>query len=300
MTLARIKQLAQLLPTTLLHRPHSRVADSMDPRFGHRLVGEFVRAELPLPPAVTEMPLRRAHTHYSRQNQIADTAMQEIDELIGASCNPQRYALQALLMCSDTTCQQIAAWLSIDCEVVELFQELHFNVSDRRNEPYYLASIAFPNGQAGLSDGKSKRYFEEHILLQAGLQRGSKEVLWRLGIGNPDGVQPSLADYTKNLKSRLVQSADEILRGGNLDATNLAVVKIAKDLVTSTPNASLAGREATDREAGLGALDMGPGDAILYTQNGITDTSIYDNMKKAHDLSLQKAIEKQKGVTIPK
>jgi len=173
-------------------------------------------------------------------------------------------------------------------------------VCDLRNEPYYLASIAFPNGQAGLFDGKSKRYFEEHILLQTGLQKGSKEVLWRLGICNPNDVQPSLADNVKNFKNQLLNTASNMLRAGILDSCNIAPVKLANELVKSAPTTSSAGHEATDNEAGLGALDMGPGDAILYTQNGITDTSIYDNMKKAHDLSLQKAIEKQKGVTIPK
>jgi hypothetical protein len=300
----RIEQLVKLLPGNCnlfrhgsgefyMNRPAQRLAAVVNkPDFPLTFVKEFASRGEALPPTVTEAYLREAHAHWGEPGPVKNLVMQRVEELLQPANQYHQSILNALLIVQDTTFEQIAEWLSLPVAVVKIYEQLCFNVRDRRQEQSYIAGIVFPGGRA---KWMNVEVIDEDLkLLQAGWIHGASEVLWLAGLDREESQAPSAAQHQRELTNRLMTNAVEMARSGSLNLNTASGLGVMKTLLAAKPEAPSG--MASDSEAGIGALNWGPGDAIMYTVRGLQPQPDEPGYVKPdyYDVSLQKALDENK------
>lgn len=127
----------------------------------------------------------------------------------------------------DLTLEQIARWMRLKVPTVRAFDQLFFNVRDRRDEPGYITQLLHPDGIGVGRDYVS----EELLLLRVGALFGAQEVI-RVARIKPDTRVQSLDELRENLERELLLAAEtRALHGGDQDLDSPVVTTAMKVLV---------------------------------------------------------------------
>jgi len=247
---ARIVQLAGLLPTdtTLFTAgrkpgdPAPRLVQRLaiagnDPAFGHRFLMEFVQRNESLPAAVHEVWLRRAYDYYATDSALPDQILLQVEQLVLLPNQFVRSVLHALLVCRDCTYAQIAEQLALCEHVIRVYEQLHWNMRARADEPAYLAQIVLPEGRLHLlkTDAVDDLPFETRLLIAAH-HYGMEEVLWLAGLSTGQTDPPSVTQSLKDFEETLLQNAVKLARSGALNACSAPGIAHAKTLLVAKNN----------------------------------------------------------------
>lgn len=150
--------------------------------FGWRYVGALKDAREPLPYELEpeEEALYRAYLH---QCGIGDDP--ELRYAIWLD-SPEGYfqasMIQGLLLERDASWGGVARHLRLPVGVIMLYEQLFFNVLDRKCEPLFIAKLVFPQGRIGALALDLDRFDVRAILRRAGYENGAKDVLWAAGL----------------------------------------------------------------------------------------------------------------------
>jgi len=279
----RIEELARLLPAdaTLFAagcKPGDaapRLAEQLaiatnNPAFCHRFIMEYVLRKEPLPPAVWEVCLRRAHYHFSCTAGHPDPVLLEVEQLALPSGRFKRQVLQALLVSSDCSYTQIAGWLDLGEPVIKLYELLYFNIRNRYAETAYVAGLIFPEGRMQLlkTDAADSLPFEARLLM-AGYLYGAPEVLWLAGI-NTDQTPPSVTQSLKEFEETLLQNAVKLARSGALNASSSPGIAHGKSLLAAKRNGDASNNPARENHM----PDISLGDAIMLSMRRKTTEEV--------------------------
>ena len=250
MTAHRIEQLVRLLPLeATLFSPNRgpgatvpRFAECLagalnDPAFGHRFAIEYVGRFESLPAAVYELWFRRAYLHYAGTNEIPDSIMTQVEQLVLPGSQSTRDILNALLVCQDATHAQIAGFLGLDVQVIQFYEKLHFNVRDRAADKTYMARLVYPQGRFDSlkTDGVNDLSTASRLLM-AGHQFGAHEVLWLAGLNTAQTERPSVEQHLKEFVGALLQNAVQLARAGALNAKSAPGIAHAKTVLSAKRN----------------------------------------------------------------
>ena len=207
-----------------------------DPGFGYKFVMDFVTRCEPLPPAVHESWLRRAHSHHAGANVVPDCVMLAVEQLVSPVNEFTRHILNALLICRDCTYAQIAEHLGLDADTLRCYEQLHFDVRDHAGEAAYISRLVFPEGRFPTlaTDGMEELPVAQRLLI-AGYTHGAREVLWLAGM-TIDQDPPSTERSLKEFESALLSNALQLARNGALNSKTAPGIGHAKTLLAAQRN----------------------------------------------------------------
>ena len=289
MTRSRIEQLVRLLPAdaglfTLGRQPSAappslaeRLSAALsDPGFGHKFIMHYVEHSAePFPASVFEPWLRRAKSYYAVENVLPDPVMIQVEQLVVPANQFARHVLHALLVSRDISCSQIAELLALNEQVVQAYEQLHFNYRDRTADKAYAARLIYPEGrfQSLRTDGVEEMTIEARLLV-AGSTHGAQEVLWLAGM--VDQTPPSVEQSLHEFEQRLVQNALHLTRTGGLNSKNAPGIVHGRSLLTAKRN-----NEPLKDVARAGLSDMSLGERVMQSLRRKTDQEAREEVAAA-------------------
>lgn len=258
------------LPDKLSHLAgRDRTGWLFDPAFGWNFVSLMHFAGADLPPTVTEPWLRLG---YDFLNGYYSEAVAEAKSWTHESAAYVRGAVETCLLDINASVERAARFAGLPEDSVGAYEQLWFNVVDRKQDTVYLSRIVYPEGRIGEF---SKDYvFRENpvtIAMRGGYNCGMGDGMYFLGMRE---ARPAMRSPMREFEEAVGRDAAWLARNG-LAGQDLQVVQIAKALSTS----SRIGGQSDD-----GPVDSGP--AMLGEQ-------LIQNMLKSKRKEQMSAIRKR-------
>lgn len=206
----------ELEPVQLSCRARHLSLALTDPRFGWKFINGWSRRHEKLPVEVTRhASLVRAY-HALKRDDLRDTAMVYTLALEMPDLNLLRSVLKCALVDGHKTEQELDQWLSLPAGTARLYNDLFFNVLDRRNELAYLTAIVWPDGRlVEMSDAYLQTECRTMLMLRTTLTNGLDSALQMAGmsnLGTLDGISG-----TTRLESSIMTNANRIADWGGLN-----------------------------------------------------------------------------------
>ena len=165
-----------------------------DLQFGWNFIKAIEHHNMPLPPMLggDDEWLFRAYK-FETDMAYEDKAIFKALELTYAESRLTRETLHGLLVSSDADINKIASITSINIETIKAYEQLFFNLRDRRHEALFLAEIVYPNGKlVECLDNYIRHETLGNLLLRAGYNNGMADVLHFAGA--PSNLMYSLLE----------------------------------------------------------------------------------------------------------
>ena len=148
-------------------------------KFGWKFIKSMIYQKKPLPPIadMSDEWLWRA-SRFETDPRYKDKAIFNAVQLTYPDFKLTREALEGLLISNNSDIHKIAAITSINIDTIEAYEQLFFNIRDRRNEALYLAEIVYPNGRlVECMDNYLRNENLANLLMRAGYNNGMADVL---------------------------------------------------------------------------------------------------------------------------
>lgn len=225
-----------------------------EPKIGWKIAYACARYGIPLL-GVSDSPhdaIFRAYLYCCNANLYRDPALQKAMSLHDSRMITGSRAVRALMFPFDSTVKAVAESLNLDEEVVSLYEQLFFNILDRKKDSIYLTKLIYPHGRTVEYMG---RYVEsasfESIMARSGFNNGAKDVMYLMGLSNNLVDSMASAESGKNLEQLMMAQGFVMARNGWLNqASNAVGITHARQLIA-------AGK--------IGGQDTGAGDSdFLY------------------------------------
>lgn len=285
MTLDRIYELVSLLPPESTY-PHSaplplhdhmgrstrsleqdrRAAARTDPRFGWKFVMCFVRLGLKLPDLAKETILNRAYRYemlHERDSLISEAIL--LDHRLMSFA---RNVIQASLIIEGLSYRDIGEQIGYDKEVVYAYEQLFFNVRDRRSDRAYIASLVFPDHTTvELSPHYTQMTHSNQHLMRMAWRHGAEPMLNLAGM-QARNVEHQANEMGRRLESAIMANAVQVSRLGLLNQANVPGLMHGRAIITATKQ---SGVEQTQDESVIGLQRLSMGQSVMtsiYGQQG--------------------------------
>jgi len=201
----------------------------MDPSFGWNVPASYAAAGLPLPNLEWPSAMVRAHRYLSNPTLRDDNLVFALTLNLPEN-GAQRGLMRALSLCEDGTEELRADWFGCEIDAVRLFNELLWNVRDRRGEPFYLAHILKDRGsvEQGLRE-RSQALFGHDLVMLASRTGKAQSVLAAAGISRPSTHGVTAATRIEQVLHKLLALAATGLANGKMSAQeNRALALLVK------------------------------------------------------------------------
>ncbi len=177
-----------------------------DPAFAWHFVAAFVRAGKVLPDAVWQAALWRAYCcrRYGPELTYQDPVCFKALSLRHPKERVVQRAIKALI-CAGLTSSQIAEALGISVEVVELYSQLFFNVSDRREDKAFMMKVLNPKAHLKMFNADRAVHNPELLLMNVGYLLGPGVVLEQLGIKSGQEDHRPVAELMRSANLELLR-----------------------------------------------------------------------------------------------
>ena len=288
MNRAYIRQLAKFLsPESSYFAPSGAVLSAADrgaialadPKFGWNFVKSFMEDGREFPSTVVNPLLLQANSHLREPD---DDEMEQAMMLTHPVNTRMRHVLQGLLISEDVTLRTIGTWMGIPLKVVRLFDQLFFNVRDRRDEPGYIVQLLNPDG-IRLDRGSDD---EELLLLRAGVLSRAKGVIGLARIGLEES-EKSIEELCRESGREIALRAATVARHGSdqdMDS-NSVTAAMRLFLAPKRPDRDKSGFD--DDQHGLGSIS--PHYAVMETLKQICQPGVEKMIKTASEPSVEGA-----------
>ena len=222
-----------------------------DPAFGWYFARHFAKARESLPYAAHDFPwIRRAYNVQRFGNKLNPRAFENNEPTATAISweMPEFYnygiMVKGLLLAPDATVEKIAELTNLNIDAIRAYEQLFFNVLDRKADTAYLCRLVYPNGIISemLPDHHIPANLETQVL-SAGYKNGMKAVMHLMGAR---GMLEHKSDDATSLEREIMANANFYARNGGLNQNHPAVQQGRQLLAAAKKSGQDAGMPAAD------------------------------------------------------
>lgn len=224
-----------------------------DLAFGFHFVKSLTGAGLKLPPSLDEEWIRRLWEVESFG--FDDGVIVRAVALHHPSMWFQTNAIKAFLV-SNTSFQDITSMTGFDEEVLRAYEQLFFNIVDRRKEALFLAEVVYPDTRlVETMEGYIRDVDPGSMMMRSGYNNGPTDVAYFAGLKVPDHVTNSdnVNEMAGKLEATLMANAYFLSRNGYLNQRSAQGINSAKGLIV----AAKQGGQDSVQEDHYGATSIG-------------------------------------------
>jgi hypothetical protein len=275
MEAARIQYLAQFIPdnsdyfrfslgqspseTSKQQRQIDRFLTAYrDLAFGFHFVRALIKEDQPLPPDVYEQELIDLYWF-----ELDGNPNQQLVEALSLRHPTSRFlenSVQAMLLTGEPL-QEISKVAGISPAVLQYYEQLFFNVRDRRNESLFIASIVYPEHRlVETMENYIKDVDAGSFLKRSAFNNGLDDVSYFVGLKVPSiesGFSASAQEMASRLESSIMANGHYLARNGFLNQRSSHGVGAARGLIVA---AKQGGEDTSDLDT-FGAGNLG--DALV-------------------------------------
>ena len=227
-----------------------------DLSFGWHFVKSFADAGKSLPGMViNEETLIRAYNFERYGNRDLEIA-QAI--AIETSIPTVRNTIASLLFTENITTDKISSIVNFSAGTVKMYEELFFNVTDRRTDAMFIASIVYPETRAEEFNSNYLANVDNATLMKrVGYNNGIENLLALAGFKDSflNFNAGDVASSTNKLESAIMSNAYFMASCGFLNSKDSVGIINAKNIMAAAKHGG--GDENTFQETGVGAAPMG-------------------------------------------
>ena len=252
---------------------HRRACALLDPAFPWKYAQAFAQLRQPLPAIVDEHYIRAAHDHMSCR--VINDEISEAQVVQHARWTTKRGFLEALLLLPNLRLDEVAVHAGLSVPVVMAYEQLFWNVRDRRSDEMYMNELCLPNTRLNeYRDDFWETVQPRDLMLRAAFNNDLQTILQIFGTRTPVPEQPADAS-AKRVKSRIMADAEFVVRAGG-SSSRLPVLDSARKIIAASEKNVVPKRANGDDVIGLTALSMNLGDSIMANLMGSADDSEYN------------------------
>jgi len=252
---------------------HRRACALLDPAFPWKYAQAFAQLRQPLPAIVDEHYIRAAHAHLS--GRIINDEISEAQVMQHGRWATKRGFLEALLLLPNLRIDEIAVQAGLSVSIVMTYEQLFWNVRDRRSDEMFVNEICLPNTRLNeYRDDFWETVQPRDLMLRAAFNNDLQTILQIFGTRTPVPEQPADAS-AKRVKSRIMADAEFVVRAGGSNS-GLPVLDSARRIIAAGEKNVVPKRANGDDVIGLTALSMNLGDSIMANLMGSADDSEYN------------------------
>lgn len=261
MTFERIKELSKYIPdNSIYYKDLSGNSDQIieinkfikaysDLQFGYHFIKSIIDADMALPLIIDEEILMDAY-YFLKFNKHKDYIIHAIS-LTHPMYKNMEDSLKALLI-TDDSFTKISSITGLPENVLRAYEQLFFNIRDRRQESLFIANIVYPNTKfIEMSDNYLKVEDPGKILLRSGYNNGSDDVIFFSGLKPKDFAEGSSSEMAAKLESEIMRNAYILARNSMLNTRSTGIGNAKGLLIAAKQGGQDSSKE--DRE-GLGSL----------------------------------------------
>lgn len=272
MTFERIRELIDYLPSTssyfreVLNYTSQVTAVNKfmcaykDLSFGYKFIKALIKDNIKLPAAVSEDYLRELYFF----EKFGDTSNQDVIFAISLnhpSSQTMADSIKAFLI-TDESFDKIEKITGIPKRVLECFEQLFFNIRDRKNESLFIASKVYPNTRmVETQDDYLKTESFGNLILRSAYNNGLEDAAYFSGLKMANSVlnEKSSAVSALQLEAAIMANAYFLAKNGMINQRHNALSS-AKGLLIA---AKQGGAETTENDnEGITSLGESIWDAI--------------------------------------
>lgn len=225
-----------------------------DLSFGWHFIKSFAESGKSLPNCVMdEETLIRAYNferYGSRDLEVAQAIAVE------TSIPTIRNTIVSLLFAEDVSVEKISKIVNLPASVVRIYEELFYNILDRKQDAMFVAGIIYPETRAEEFDiNYSKNVDPVTLLMRVGYNTGVNNVLALAGFRENFVEYSDTANSTNKLEGAIMSNALFMAQCGFLNSRESTGITNAKNIMAAAKHGG--GDENTFQETGVGAAPMG-------------------------------------------
>lgn len=227
-----------------------------DLSFGWHFIKTFSESSKSLPGCViNEETLIRAYNFERYGNRDLEVA-QAI--AIETSIPQVRNTIVSLLFADEVTIDRISEIVNFSVETIRIYEELFFNIIDRKSDAMFIASIVYPETRAEeFSSNYLTNVDNSTLLKRVGYNAGIESVLALAGFKDSflNFNAGDVASSTNKLESAIMSNAYFMATCGFLNSKDSVGIINAKNIMAAAKHGG--GDENTFQETGVGVAPMG-------------------------------------------
>ena len=226
-----------------------------DLMFGYRFVKSLVKAKKKLPLVVKEKSLKNLYKFETRKHK--DRNIIHALALRDKSNKFYRNTLESLFLADDATYKVIAEKTGIKKEVVYLYEQLFFNVMDRKDDFAFIAETVYPEHRfVEFEDNYTKNESSNFLLKRSSYNNGIDDVLHLAGFKSENNIDANnVTENANRLESTILSNGYYLARNGYLNQRSSTGINNAKNIIAATKQ---GGGEALDEDTdGIANSDIG-------------------------------------------
>ena len=251
-----------------------------DLAFGYHFVRAIVKAGIELPPDVYEKEL--IDFYWFEKTGERNGKIVEALAIHHPSSHFIANSVQAMLL-SDESYDRIAGVSGIDAETLRTYEQLFFNVRDRRDESLFIANVVYPDTRlVETMENYIREMDSGSFLKRSAYNNGLDDVSYFIGlrVESVEGAHTSDSqELASRLESSIMANGYYLARNGFLGQRSAQGVASAKSLIV----AAKQGGEDTREQDNLGASSIG--DALVEELDYVKGGEMRERIRK-NQLSL--------------
>ena len=227
MTFKRIKELIDLLPATSSYfREVLNYATQVTPvnkfmcaykdlSFGYKFIKALIKDNITLPSSVTEPYLKELYFN----EKFGDCSNEDLLFALSLHHPSNKMMEDTIKACliTDSTFSDISTSLGIPEKVLECFEQLFYNIRDRKSESLFIASIVYPDTRMVEldKDYASNESFSKMIMRSA-YNNGMSDALYFAGLKMSNNIlnSNSAAVSASDLEAAIMSNAFFLAKNG--------------------------------------------------------------------------------------
>lgn len=269
MTFQRIQQLISLLPDTssyfkdiLSYTPQITAVNKFlcaykDLAFGYHIIKALVKDNCDLPSDITEGVLYKTYM-FEKYGQPYEDIIQAI-----AFTHPSNKVMEDSIkaaVISMVPYKTLEKAYGISKNVLEAYEQLFFNIRDRKNEALFIANLVYPDTRfVELSDNYLKEEDKGKLLIRSAYNNGLGDASYFMGLKTLDNITISgmnSVDAASQLEAAIMVNGLFLARNGALNARNSGVSQARNILIAAKQGGQDTMNQDNEGIGSLGELAM--------------------------------------------
>lgn len=304
MTFERIQQLIALLPDNssyfrevLAYSPQLTAVNKFlcaykDLAFGYHIVQAYVKDNVILSPYIDEQIIYDAYM-FERFGEYNEDIIHAISFTHPSNKNMED-ALKAAIISSHSF-EDISRIYGLPVGMIKAYEQLFFNVRDRKNEALFIANLVYPHTKfVELNENYLKEEDKGRLLMRSAYNNGLEDAAYFIGLKNMENLMVSgmsSVDAASQLESAIMVNGLFLARNGGMNAKTSGLGQAKGILIAAKQGGQDTGN--MDME-GVGSL----GDLAMQALVDMSQQDIKDRAQAIADTTI-KEIEDSNGSSSP-
>jgi hypothetical protein len=243
-----------------------------DLSFGYNFVRSLVKSKKRLPPIVRERYIREAYRFETTGK--SDPCIVNAYMYYHPSNQYFKNLIESFLLVEDITFEEIAKRTGIPANVIAAYEQLFFNIADRKKEAAFIASVVYPESRIVETDeGYLKNESREMLLKRSAYNNGAEDLGFFLGLRSNYLKFENSVEMAEKLESAIMANGLYLARNGFLNQRSATGVQNAKNIISASKQGG-QDNELKDTD-GIGSIGGSFMDAYMAsnekTVNGYVD-----------------------------